>query len=325
MFGTRDVDGRGELKPVSGWRLPASEAERIVSDQRETLGLRVVVWALLLAAMLIGSFAREAIDDMSLYVIESKSLFAVIAAEIALLVLYRRMRDHIWMSHGLKRIRARVPDDRAVAVRYTMKREGVVTGSDEGFVWLNDGTLYFKGLQSVWRLNRDDMPPVSMWPKGRRPRLAEGKPPTSLPMPHGGARGEMTLAPIDPYEDHATRRKFDAFYHELEAWLLAPPDGHIESLLPPVDLHPSLEHSRGTVAEIRIASVALIMLNGMMATVARLHMRQGGFVESAGLIASCIYFALMIVCGLHWLRTQDTVTIRQKLLKARRIDNVLYP
>jgi len=325
IFGTRDVDGRGELKPVAGWRLPASATERIVNDAKETRGIRIAIWSLVVLAMAVSLFVHDAKDDMSVFVIQMKALMVVVAGEIALLFLYRRIRDHIWMGHGLKRIQARVPDEQAVPMRYTMRREGVVTGADEGYLWLHDGTLYFKGLQSVWRLNRDDMPPVPMWPRRRRPRLAEGRAPLWLPMPHAGGRGEMVLTPIDPFEDYATRRRFAVFFAELDEWLRTTPRAHIESMLPPSDLHPSLSMSDPTRRELRWATWGLYVLNMLMVPLTWLGRHPTSFLSFMGFGAAAVYAVLLFASGWEWMRTQDSFRVRARLLLDRRVESVLYP
>ncbi|MBS1710058.1 MAG: hypothetical protein JSS65_15210, partial [Armatimonadetes bacterium] len=208
-------------------------------------------------------------------------------------------------------------------VRYTMRREGVVTGADEGYIWLHDGTLFFKGLQSVWRLNRDDMPPVPMWPRRRRPRLQDGKPPTWLPMPHAGPDGDMLLTPIDPYEDNAARRRFATFFASLDDWLRSTPQGHIESLLPPSDLHPSLEGPRGL--EAIAAPYLLSVLNQCMILATRLNIHQGQFGSVADGLVATVYFTLFATTSWFALRSRETARVRLALLRQKRVESVLYP
>lgn len=247
---------------MSAWRLTPRAEERVGQVAYETIAFRVIAWAMLLVGFgfeLI--FARNPRDPMSAFILGAKAYILIILAQATLHFLYRRLLNHLHLGPGLKRIRAKVPDDRACPVRIRIQQQGVVTGFDEGYMWVSEGTLYFKGLQSVFRLNRDDVPEIKTWPRALRPRPNHGKLPNRLVVDTDDRQLVIDFDLIDPFEDFNTRRRAHFFQLEVMEWLVQRPKGSIESLLPPYSVHPGLNRKDFTRTETLLSAGGMMSIN----------------------------------------------------------------
>lgn len=170
----------------------------------------------------------------------AKSLLLIGVTHVALTTIYRRMYSRVSIGPGLARMAPNRPNDQACAVRISVFQRGTLTGEDEGYLWVEDGTLFYRGLQAVFRLNREDVPPISRWPRSIRPDPLSGKFTRDVPVPVRGRRLILRLDLIQPFEDHKARREALAFQRRLYDWLEERPQGSLETLLPPMDVHPGL-------------------------------------------------------------------------------------
>src|SRR5690606_17807543 len=98
--------------------------------------------------------------------------------------------------------------------------------------------IFFKGLQTVFRLNWEDIPPMSLWDRKDVPNLAANRMPTTLPIPYENRGLKVKYEILDANEDFASRRRAAYFYSGLLEWLRDRPNSALETLLPPTDVHP---------------------------------------------------------------------------------------
>ena len=76
----------------------------------------------------------------------------------------------------------------------------------------------------------------------------------------GTVEETLTVTPIDPYEDHLSRRRAQGFASSLRDWLTSPSvERGAPSLGPPLDLHPE------TLLDARFASASVAILGVVVA------------------------------------------------------------
>ncbi len=257
----------------------------------ETMWLRAFAWFFLFSGVAYYFLVarRFEIPELSLTShIEVLTMIAV--AESCLFLLYTRMSNKIDLGPGLRRLRAKVQNEDAVPVSLDVIQQGVVTGSDEGFFWLEDGTLFFKGLQTVFRLNSEDVPPLKTWPRKWRPSLDKGKPPRNILVVEGERTLRVRLKLIDPFQDYHARRRSATFDRHLIKWLALKPEGSLETLLPPLELHDALRHLSPFRFEGLGAGILMLVLNLVLLFSVKLDFSQGDLlaVARAFAVAACL-------------------------------------
>lgn len=250
-------------RPTSYWRLSSRVEDHLLHSKNETVTIRVVVWALLaIATVYVLAFLRRAdLSDDVIWILHLKGYFVSAVLNSALFYIYYRMLNHLHLGPGLKRLKLKLPDDSAVPVRLTLTQRAIVTGVDEGYMWFQEGTLFYKGRQTTFRLNAGDVPATSLWAKRDRPNLAVNKMPQVIPVPHRDSDLKVRYAILDSQEDFGTRRQASHFYNALVSWLHKRPEGSWESLLPPLDLHPGFRPGDRQALEPILAGAALSVIN----------------------------------------------------------------
>lgn len=250
-------------RPISHWRLSARVEDHLFNTKNETVGIRVILWALLaVATVYILAFLRRSdLSEDAVWILHLKAYFVSAVLDSALFYIYYRMLNHLHLGPGLKRLKHKLPDDSAVPVRITVTQRAVVTGIDEGYAWFQEGTLFYKGRQTTFRLNRDDIPATSLWAKKDRPNLRLNKMPEVLPIPYKDTDLHIRYTILDSQEDFGTRRQASHFYNSLVNWLSTRPEGSWESLLPPTDLHPGFRPDTRQAKEPVIAGAILCAVN----------------------------------------------------------------
>lgn len=230
-------------RPHSTWKITRGAVEFLPQINSETLFLRIIAWTFLLSSVMFMSiFLRQEIRADQVWIMHIKGYAIYVAMHFVLFYLYRRLNNHINLGVPLKSLATRVPREDAEPIRLTIKHSGVITGFDEGYLWFDEGTLFYKGRQTVFRLNSRDFEPLKLWRRKDRPQLGK-RIPWVLPLntEYGKMRVEFHI--IDAHEDYTTRRKAAIFNRDLTKWFHDRPEGSLESLLPPCSLHLALKRS----------------------------------------------------------------------------------
>jgi hypothetical protein len=226
-------------EPTAEWHLP--DREQITASPKENLWQRLLAWVFLATGFAFYLFSRTTIDtEIAFTVATSQGVFLMSVSQGLLFYLYRKQSNHVEVGTGFRRLQSKVPPQADLPVRVEIVRSGTMTGRDKGYIWLEEGTWYFKGLQTAFRFNQQDVVPIEAWPRSIAPDPANEKPPHVLPMKSVSGPFVLKIDVINPYEDYAKRKKVKGFYREMYDWLTERPRGQIESLLPPTAVHPSL-------------------------------------------------------------------------------------
>lgn len=312
--GLNDLLSTDVVRAVAEWRVPTSEAERADRSSLETLWLRVYAWFFLIAGLfyyfLIGREFRSP-DVLFFSQIEVMSMIAL--SQFALHFLYWRIANKIVLSFGLKRLKTKVPTESACPVCLEIFQSQVVTGYDEGYMWLNEGTLYYKGLQTVFRINSSDVVPVKQWRNSHRPNLDGGRLPRWIHLLGDTTPMQLHIKMIDPFEDHGTRRRTANFDRFLAKWLVDRPDGSLESKLPPSKLHPALRSIGKHRYEGLIAGLALIVINLLLVFTSRIGVIGNDLAGIGNLLPVAVGLVMLVLAVRMAWQNWHNIQVRLKL------------
>jgi hypothetical protein len=296
-------------EPTAEWHLPDREG----IPPTESPWLRALAWLFLGTAFAFFLFVRRTTNTEVAYTIAtSQALFVLATCQGVLAYLYRRKSNHIENGTGVRRLQSKVPPEADLPVRVEIVRDGSMTGKDLGFIWLNDGTWYFKGLQTAFRFNQQDVVPVEAWHRSIAPDPGKDRPPHILPMKSRNGQLVLRVEVVNPYEDYAKRKRVKGFYREMYDWLTERPRGCIESLLPPTHVHPDLV--RRGIAKYEGLAAAAAMLLVDSAVLAGLP-REGTATNlgNYGLLAAIFVTGLVfLTVRFAWHELRD-VTVRARL------------
>ena len=255
-------------EPTADWHLP-NERELIQSGPKDGLHYRVIAWVFILTGFAFFVVSRRTVSsEFTFAVVLSEAVVLLAVSQALLAYLYRRQSNFIDVGSGFRRLRSKVPDHADLPVNVEIIREGCLTGRDSGYIWLDEGTWYFKGLQTAFRFNQQDVVPIEAWPKSIAPDPTRDKPPETIPMKSKLGPLTIRVRVIDPHEDFAKRKRARKFYRELYDWLAERPRGAIESLLPPRAVHPSLKRRglwkyEGLVAAVGMVAIDTGVMSGL--------------------------------------------------------------
>jgi hypothetical protein len=250
------------VRPSSHWKVTKYAEERLSESPIETLWQRVLALVLVLvgaAYVIVFGFRSMQVEGSIFIFVKS---FALIGLGFLILnFLYRRLSNFVYIGPGLKRLMTKIPDEAALPVRIQILQKGSITGVDEGYIWFNEGTLYYKGLQTVFRIDGTDLVPLNLWPRADRPNPGASKFPNVINLDTGKNDAlKVKIVLIDPFEDFQTRRKAHEFDLALTRWINERPTGPMETLLPPSTVHPALMKQGFGKTESLIVSGALVAL-----------------------------------------------------------------
>ena len=308
-------------EPTAEWTLPP-ESERVAPITNESVLQRLLAWLFLISGFGFFLVVRGTVVKEVTYVVSTGEAIVLIAiSQGVLYYLYRRMANLIMIERGFARLKSKVPEGADLPVRVEIYREGSLTGMDQGYVWLTEGTWYFKGMQTAFRFNQQDVVPIEAWSRWITPDPGSDKPPTCIPMKSLSGRLEIRLHVIDRHEDYAKRKKANAFFREMYDWLKERPRGAIESVLPPLRIHPDLERSGLTKYEGLCAAMAMLIVDtAVMAGLPKGEVDAG--LGSYGATMAVLVGGLMMgAVWLAWLETRDImVRSRLKAVENERAD-----
>ena len=292
-------------EPTAEWVLPP-ERERLRPKSLENVWQRGLAWLFVLTGFAFFLVVRRTItEEVPFTVATTQALVLIGLAQLVLFYLYRRQSSHIEAGTGFRRLRSKVPDSADLPITVEVFREGSITGMDAGFMWQQDGTWYFKGIQTAFRFNQQDVVPIEAWPNRIKPDPSRDKPPCVIPMKSKSGHLVIKIKVIDPYEDFAKRKRAKQFYREIYDWLVERPRGAIESLLPPFAVHPALCRTdrwryEGTVAAIVMVAIDSAVLAGLPHDGFRTNV--GSFSLFAAMGVTALLFGSV---RLAWLEVRD--------------------
>jgi hypothetical protein len=238
----------------------------MLPDRIEGAGwMRGLAWAFLALGLTFYLLIVQRSDSAMLHITGHAKFFIILAASQAVLMtVLRRMANDVRLGAGLKLLKPAAAAEDALPVRIEIRQKGTLTGADEGLTWLHDGTLFFRGISCVFRLNSQDVLPPASWSRSALKRQG----PTLRTLPLAAIPGaEVSLKLIDPFEDYASRRRGALFQRSVREWLDRRPEAFIESILPPLDLHPALRRESSTWQEGAATGLALMLIDlGVAAT-----------------------------------------------------------
>ena len=289
-------------KPMATWRVPSQISDLVEHSPKETLALRLFAWFFVIFGLTYYFMIARRWELGEAALSSHVQVLSMIAiAELSLVFLYTRLANKIDLGPGLRRLQTKVPDENACPIAIEVLQNDVVTGCDEGFFWIEDGTLFFKGLQTVFRLNAVDVPPLSRWPRKLRPSLDKGVPPRMILFNLADRTIKIRIKLIDPFEDRGARRRTALFDRSLTKWLHGRPAGSLESLLPPLELHDALRHSTWYRYEGLAAGAVLLVINLAILATSRLNLSTNDLVSfanalefGAGLVLSWVALKLIL-------------------------------
>ncbi|MCW5937934.1 MAG: hypothetical protein KIT11_11585 [Fimbriimonadaceae bacterium] len=249
------------VRPAASWRVSQDVVDGARASLSDTLWFRAFAWFFFACGYVYYFLiARSYLGPEANLMAHLKAIGMISVSQLVLCHLYRRLLNRVEIGPGLRRLSTKVPSDKACPVAVEIRQDGAITGYDEGYMWLEDGTLFFKGLQTVFRLNREDVPPIGLWPKALRP-VSVNKMKDVIPVPMVDRDVKVWLKLIDPFEDYTARRRATAFRASLLEWFEERPKGWLESMLPPLELHPSLAAAENRRREGQVGAFLLAGLD----------------------------------------------------------------
>lgn len=301
------------FKPTATWRVSFDRERSVDPSPFETMALRLTAWFFLFAGVAYYFLIARRFEALAAVTQHVEVLLLIVMAQLALNFLYVRLSNRIHLGTGLRRLRSKVPDDDSVAVELEVIQDSVVTGYDEGFFWLDDGTLYFRGLQTVFRLNAEDVLHLPAWPRRLRPNLDAGRPPRWIVLKETPRPMKLRLRLIDPFEDRSARRRTAEFDRALTLWLHNRPAGSLETKIPPTALHPYLTEISPVRYEGLIASGVLTVLNICLLLTVRPSFDPSQIGSFANQLAALIALGLLVMSIRLMVRQWRVIQVRNQL------------
>ncbi len=180
------------------------------------------------------------------------------------------------------------PHPSACAVSMAIFQQGILTGADAGYLWVDGGLVRYQGAQTAFAIRREDVPPISMWPRRLRLRLLEGRMPGYLPIPVGPRNMKVAFRIADRGNTLESRQRAAAARAAIYRWATHPEEGAADSVLPPLDLHPGLERD----PVVQRDCVAGAVVSAVAALVATFAAIEAGLPPGALIVASALGVAL---------------------------------
>ncbi len=315
-FDLQELKATSGVKPSAEWKVPHS-LEQVNQSPYETIWLRLYAWAILaLGVTYYFGIHRLLTEPNAVFNSSIQVTLLIGLSEFVLHILYWRMVNKIVLRYSMRKLQTKVPAEDACPCSIEIYQNSVVTGYDEGYFWIQNDLLYFKGLQSTFRLNASDLEPIKKWPRKQRPNLDAGRPPRFLRLLGSYNPMQIKLDPIDPFEDYGARRRSMKFDKVLAKWISERPNGDTESRIPPEDLHPGLKNTGAIRFEAFYAGCLLCLIN--LAIIATGHYSAlpnnlGGLGYMIPVIAAFVMFAFslrMVVLNFQCTRFRDELMER---------------
>lgn len=294
--------------PQSQWATTRLSEERLEPTARQTLWFRVLGWVMMMLGFAyILYVAPSAIAPDERVFGTMKGLGLVVLSQLALISLCSRLEDTVYPDGDAVELVRSAPGDATVAVRASLYQKDVLTGADHGWTWLEGGALHFHGMGSDFRVTREMVPPIGMWPGGHPPKHDILNGIVALPIPAEPLDICIRLEALQPYSSQEARQRALKFSKALRQWYAHHTPSETGPLLPPTTLHPALTTSRLFPHEASVLSLAMGLVH---LTLIAYSLREIGAAE----VHTLSYGVTLIVAGsmlaLVWRFHQATLRVR---------------
>lgn len=305
---------------TADWHLPKDESELIQGVPAAFGMIRFVAWVfMVIGAVGFVMSARTKGSFQTTVVMMTEGMFLIGISQFVLIYLYRLKSAYINVGSGHRRLESKVPEESAL-VRIDVVRDRCLIGRDEGYMWLSDGTWFFKGLQTSFRINSSDtysLDDRSQW-AGLDP--SGNKPVSRFPLKTHVGSLMLRVNMVDPYGDYKKRKHAAQFHKSIYQWLEERPKGSIESLLPPVRLHPEFKARGKSRYEGLVGAVVMVFLSSIaifgMPKTGPFRDQLWWFAITCGVVLGVVLMGVMRFAGLE---LRD-LTVRKNLMDRERIE-----
>jgi hypothetical protein len=251
--------------PSAEWRLPRLDEIPSFAPSGSAFWQRAVCWLFLTAGITFYLLPAGRQTPLVELATALKTLLLVGGSSAVIIVLITRATSERSAGISLGSIKTKLPVEEACPVKVKIHQDGSVTGSDEGYVWLEEDTLFFKGTQCVFRINAQDVLDLNQWEKGHRPKSDDGVGLRWLDLKRERRKLSLRFDFLELDEDHASHKRASKLVRRLMTWVKDRPEGVVEAVLPPLAVHPGLLAS-GQWAKEGGISGWLIALSGAVLT-----------------------------------------------------------
>lgn len=255
------LDGGPPGSPHAKWSVAPTRERYAAKGPFDHPFVRMMAVLFSVGGFFVRSFAPQALDVMSLFVIESKGWLVFLLGQGLYLWLVHYGRDRISLDGSIRKLLLSANQGQTCPVQVVVRQWGVVTGADQGLAWIEGDRLCFKGVATTFHTSRTDLPAWVMWSRRQRQQSDTRHPKRRLPLPWvDGASLEIEV--INRHEDLGVQRRAARFDHDLTEWCRSSmPSQHQASLLPPSDVHPGVLPRPSFGWEVAVGTVAFLLMN----------------------------------------------------------------
>lgn len=247
--------------PSAEWRLPNPDEVPSFDSARSGFWQRGICWLFIGFGLIFYFFGSAGQSPLEELMTALKTLLLCGGGSLAIIALTSRSIAERGAGVSLALIKTKLPVDDCSPAKIRIYQDGTLTGSDEGYFWLDEDTLFFKGTQCAFRLNAKDFASVDDWKPKHRPKTRDGVGMKWLEIKSGSRCLAVNFAFLELDDDHAAHKRSSKLVRRIAAWIREAPEGVLETVLPPVAVHPGLK-VQGSWSREGIISGAIIAILG---------------------------------------------------------------
>ncbi len=255
--------------PSAEWRLPPVNEVPNFESARSGFWQRSFCWIFIAFGLIFyfwGPSGQSPLEDLMTAL---KTVLLCGGGALAVIALTNRSIADRGAGVSLAMIKTKLPVDDCSPAKIKIYQSNTLTGSDEGYFWLDEDTLFFKGTQCAFRLNAKDIPPLDEWQPKHRPKSNSGVGMKWLEVKTGPRPLAVNFSFLELDNDHAAHRRSSKLVRQIASWVHEAHEGVIETVLPPLAVHPGLRVS-GSWSKEGIISGAVIAVIGTLLAFASL-------------------------------------------------------
>lgn len=244
--------------------VPAEEFENDLSLVRDTLWFRCILYGgFLITCSYMALVLPAHVPEDQVGILHLKGYFILIGLSIFLYWTYANLRNHLPKARGHLLAKSKIPSDSALPCSIRIYQGGVLTGGDDGYVWLAEGLIHYRGLQTAFRINRSEIPPMMFWKRGDKPDQNHLTHPLTIPFTEEDADCKLVITLIDPLQDYNRRSQVTQFRRKFVEWLDCLPTSDKNTVFPPLSVHPCFHFGSALLTESVVACTGLAFLVGL--------------------------------------------------------------